>query len=591
MARYQIAGPDGATYEITAPDDASEDEVWQYFRSQLEQQAPEPEEPVQENPDGTFGTPPEGVVYNPATGQMEDLRSPVNPNIMEGRGTAAAIGAGQGLGFNLLDEASAFVSSLLGGDYNYNLERMRESERRAAEDNPVSYYGGMLGGAVGTGAGLAKSGLSLGANAVNAGWRLPGVALASAGEGGLLGAAYGAGAGEGAEDRGGQAAQGLALGAILGAATPFAVKGASKVAERAISPFRTSPERVAAARVLEQEGIPLTAGQRTGSKWLQYRESELGGARAADMMEDQAKAFTDAVMRRAGGSGLADPDNLAALRNQIGQGFDDVAARNTLRADTRFSQDMSRTLREYARVLPSEQRQILANTASDLVERLQLGGGTLSGRDYQSIRSRLSRRAQNARGNDPELAAAYRGIRDALDSAMERSINPADAGRWSELRRQYGNYKTISKAATGGGESAGLGLISPARLRMAAASGNQEGFATGANEFTRLAKAGQALMTPLPNSGTAQRIAAQGIAAALLGGTGGAVGGPIGLAAGLAGPALAGRALMSSPVQRYLSNQAARPMTPERQALLNALLVSMGSAASPRLPSPGLGGI
>src|SRR5690606_25666093 len=127
-------------------------------------------------------------VYNPKTGQMEDLRSPINPNIPTGRGNAAALGAGQGLGFNMLDEAVAGASTLLGGDYDYNLGRMREAERRAASDHPVAYYSGMAGGAVGTGVGLSSAGLSLGTNALNAGWRLPGVAAASGIEGSMLSA-------------------------------------------------------------------------------------------------------------------------------------------------------------------------------------------------------------------------------------------------------------------------------------------------------------------------------------------------------------------------------------------------------------------
>lgn len=52
-----------------------------------------------------YGTPPEGMVLNPKTGQMEDLRSPIHPAIPQGRVNAAALGTGQGLGFNLLDEA------------------------------------------------------------------------------------------------------------------------------------------------------------------------------------------------------------------------------------------------------------------------------------------------------------------------------------------------------------------------------------------------------------------------------------------------------------------------------------------------------
>jgi hypothetical protein len=63
---------------------------------------------------------------------------------------------------------------------------------------------------------------------------------------------------------------------------------------------------------------------------------------------------------------------------------------------------------------------------SDIVDRLKAGQGSLPGSDYQTIRSRLSRMAQNARQSDPEFSSAIRGLRDAVDSNMGRSISPSD---------------------------------------------------------------------------------------------------------------------------------------------------------------------
>lgn len=579
----EVELPDGSIAEF--PDGTSPDVIKGALQKRFTPQQPKT---LPKNADGTYGQPPEGMVLNPATGQMEDMQSPINPNIPDtGVVNSAALGAGQGLGFNLMDEAVAGASALTGGDYDYDLARMREWERRASEENPVSYYGGMIGGGIGTGAGMAAGGASLGANAVKAGWKLPGVMAASGAEGLGMGGVYGFGAGEGLEDRLAKSESGAKWGAGLGMAAPLVMAGLTEAGKRLISPFKANPERLAAAAALEKEGIPLTAGQKTGSDWLRYRESELGGGKAAQIMDDQARAFTDAAMKRAGGSGLADSDNLQSIYNTLSQGFDDVSSRNTLQLDRGLAQDMIDTLHEYNKVLPSEQRQILGNIASDIGDRLKAGSGTLSGRDYQAIRSRLTTRANNVKGSDNDLAAAYRGLRDALDSAMDRSINPADTGKWGELRQQWGNLKTLEKAAAGGGEDAGIGIISPARLRMAASSGRRGQFARGRGDFDALAKAGQAVMTPLPNSGTAQRLAAQGVAAALMGGIGGAGAGPVGLAAGIAGPALAGRALMSGPVQSYLANQmASGAMDPVKRAIANALATGGTSAVAGRLPTP-----
>lgn len=180
-----------------------------------------------QNPDGTFGTPPEGMTLNPATGQMEDLQSPNNPNIPQGGANAAMLGVGQGLGFNFLDEAVAGASALTGGDYDYDLARMREAERRASDEHPWSYYGGTIGGALGTGVGLVGSGASLGANAINAGQGLGRVALASGIEGAALGAGHGFGGGEGVEDRALDAGKGALGGLALGAGLPVGIAGAA----------------------------------------------------------------------------------------------------------------------------------------------------------------------------------------------------------------------------------------------------------------------------------------------------------------------------------------------------------------------------
>jgi hypothetical protein len=142
-----------------------------------------------------------------------------------------------------------------------------------------------------------------------------------------------------------------------------------------------------------------------------------------------------------------------------------------------------------------------------------------------------------------------------MDNAMERSIaqtNPADAGLWAQIRRHYGNYKDLAQASGGAGEQAAEGLFSPANLKSAISSGNNRGrYVRGEGDLAELARAGINVMTPLPQSGTAPRAMMQGM---LMGGAG-VAGGLPGLLGGMVAPVIAGRALMSSPVQGYLGNQ------------------------------------
>lgn len=551
----EIELPDGSIAEF--PDGTSNDAIKGALQKRFGGTNQPPGVP-EYSPPGVQG-------YDPKTGEVSR---------QYGMAGSAAMGAADATTLGWGDELASYLGSAISGvPRDQVLSEMRGDAQTAQEQNPGSYLAGQIGG--GLAQGVATGGAGFGTSAANAGAGLGKVALGSAVDGMLYGGAYGSGSAD-ADLRGRLAGMisGGGTGFLVGGAIPLALAGANKAVKKAISPFTTSPERIAAADLLTQEGIPLTAGQRTGSKGLRYAESEIGGAKAADIMERQAGAFTDAAMRRAGGSGRATSENMTAMADRLGKGFEDISSRNTLQTDGQLLQDMIGTLREYNRVLPSEQKQILGNIATDIGERFQSGGGAMSGKDYQTIRSRLTRMAKNYHSRDNEFSTALRGLRDALDGGMERSINPADVGAWSELRRQYGNMKTLENAIAGaGGEDAAMGLISPARLRMAASSGNRGGYARGQGDFAELAKAGQAVMSPLPNSGTAARTAVRNLGSPMLAGGGALAGGIPGLVAGLAAPALAGKALMSAPVQRYLANQTVSSASnPVREAIISALI-------------------
>ncbi|TPN03805.1 hypothetical protein FJ973_29625 [Mesorhizobium sp. B2-1-3] len=491
-----------------------------------------------------------------------------------GQAGSTAMGAADATTFGYGDELASYLGSAVSGlPRNQVLSEMRGDAKKAQSDNPGSYLAGQIGGglaqAAATGGGGAATALARG------GAGLGKIAAGSALDGLLYGGAYGSGSADNGNRIAG-GATGAGIGAGLGLAAPILAAGGSALARKVVSPFASSPEREAAVSLLSKEGVPVTAGQRTGSNALRYAESELGGSKAAGMMDRQAEAFTDAAMRKAGGSGRATPDNLAALKGNLGQAFEDISNRNSMVADQQLANDVGQTFQRYNKLLETQQKPIIKDILGDLVTRVNANGGKLSGPEYQSIRSDLSRAASST--TNQTLAGAFRGIRNALDGAMERSIDPADLGAWKVLRKQYGNYKVVNRASSGGGEAAGLGLISPAQLRVAASTGNREGFANGASEFTDLAKAGQAVMTPLPNSGTAARSAVRNLGVPIgSAGVGSMIAGIPGAIAGAAAPYVAGRTLMSPMAQRYLGNQAAAgPANKVSEALLAALLRSGG---------------
>lgn len=370
-----------------------------------------------------------------------------------------------------------------------------------------------------------------------------------------------------ASEAAGQATEGTWAEPYARAAAALVAPALPAMGAKLITPNPISAERAAMVYALRSEGVNPTAGQATGNRGLKYAEAELGGGAIADAVEQQGKAFTDAAMRRAGSSGVADPETMRALNDRLSTGFKDISARNTLTSDAQLGNDIGQTLTKYERVLPSEQKGIVQNLADDIIQRISAGGGKMSGTDYQTIRSRLSSAAHAARNGDTEYADALRGLRNSLDDAMGRSMTPEDVQEWARLRKEWGNMKVLEKAANGAGESAAMGIISPAKLRQAASSGRNGQYARAEGDFDELARAGEAILRPLPDSGTASRLNAKtlgGISAALGAGGGAAAGGPYaaiaGALMGTVAPSVAGRVLMSRPAQAYLSNQMLPPM-------------------------------
>lgn len=389
-----------------------------------------------------------------------------------------------------------------------------------------------------------------------------------------------------ASESAGQVTEGTAWEPYARVAGALAGGIAPSLARRAVTPLPIPPERQAMVDALRNEGIDLTAGQSAGNKSLQAIESELGGGAGVNFMDRQGEQFTGAVLKKAGitDASRATPEVIDNAFTRIGKQFDDLSARNNVSIDQQAGQELGDTLRTYQEL--GGDAPVIQNTIADLASKASQG--PISGEFYKTQASRLARLARSTK--DPELKNALLDIRSSLDDAMERSIaatNPSDLGAFREARGQYRNLLAITQAATGAGENAALGLISPQSLRQAAVGQGRSAYARGQGDFADLAHAGNAIMSPLPNSGTPMRLAARGAGAgsgAVLGAllTGG---NPLGAAAGaVASPILnagVGRALLSKPVRAYLSNQAAAhtPQAGERlQSVIRALLQS-GAAA------------
>lgn len=399
-----------------------------------------------------------------------------------------------------------------------------------------------------------------------------------------------------ASEAAGQATEGTAYEPYARIAAAVASPAIISAGKRLVTPLPATATRTDLANSLRNEGVDLTAGQATGNRPLQWAESTFGdmpgsGGRAARTMVNQGEQFTGAILNRVGETAnRATPDVIDRAFKRIGGQFDDVATRNNVMADRNLGHSLTTVEQEYNSLVgPSQRAPVVANTIKDIGDLAVQNGGHITGDQYNAITSRLARQARGAK-TDPQLQEALYGLRESLDDAMERSLrasgNVADLAALQEARNQYRNLMVVEKAATGAGSNAAEGIISPSALRNAVVQQNRRSYARGQGDFADLARAGEAIMRPLPQSGTAPRQNLQHALTLLGGAAGGAAGGFPGAAAGIVAPAVAGRVLMSRPVQAYLGNQvfpaATQPIY--NRSLLNALLASSAAREQPVIP-------
>lgn len=393
-----------------------------------------------------------------------------------------------------------------------------------------------------------------------------------------------------ASESAGQLFKGEAAEPYARAAAAIAAPVAAGIGRRALVPNAASAERQALAETLRNEGVPLTAGQTTGSKPLQWMESVFGdtmgsGGAAARAIENQGEAFTAAALRRAGiDANRATSEVIDNAFKRIGNVFEQVGRRHNVARDGRLTNDINTTIGEYNNLVSQSNRApVVMNTARDIMDRITQNGGYLTGAEYNSFTSRLARQARNAQ-TDPQLREALQGIRSALDDAMERTLlrtgNAADMQALRGARREYSNLVVLEKAGTGNGSNAAEGIISPSQLRNAVVQQSRRDYWRGRGDLSDLARAGEGLLKPLPNSGTSPRHNISQLLntiGAVVGGGAGSAGGPVGTAlgaaAGIAVPAVLGRTLLSRPVQSRLINPSGTAEADTR-ALMNLLLSS-----------------
>lgn len=502
-------------------------------------------------------------------------------NIVGGVADAAAnaipfadeMGAGMRAGARALTNLAQGQDADMSGNYDRALTDIRSRDKQFAEQHPVLHAAGSVGGGLAVGL--------PGAQTVRGVTSLP----QAIGRAGATGAAYGGvsgfAAGEGGlENRLDAAQTGAMVGGALGGAVPLVGSAVSRV----ISPVRNrlTPEAQRLAEAAKDEGIPLTAAQATGSRPLQALESVFGtlpltaGPQQA-IQQTQRNAFNRAALSRINEAGdSVTPEVLDAASKRIGGDFKKLSAQTTVKLDEPFVKEVTDVFTKYNDRLEVQKRPIFENFVKEI-----LGDGTrldpMKGAVYQTVRSDLSRMAKGYGGSDPTLAAALRGLRDALDEAAERSMPEQLKGDWKEARRQWGNLRTLEKASANTTTQTAAGNLQPTQLAQAVRQQHPRAYGFGAGEMNDLSRVGNTFVRDqAPNSGTPERTALMSLMTGG-GGAGLAIGDPLVAGAAVAAPLLGPRAVQmvynSRPVQAYLKNQVAANAAPRiNEGLLAAVL-------------------
>jgi hypothetical protein len=301
------------------------------------------------------------------------------------------------------------------------------------------------------------------------------------------------------------------------------------------------------------------------------------GPRTRALKDEQDLGYTSAVLRRAGlpvpaegtlvrASTPGQPGTLAEQRTALDQVFNDITSRTRVNTSTPdFTNAINTNERQYLGRLPTQDNEIFSRVMADVRNSAQNG---ISGREYQDLRTFIRQHADAARreGADSPTSTAFRNLGTALDRAFEGSVSRQDAVALREAQRQWGNMRTLENAMAAGGERTAQGYVSPSALKAAVtarASGGRSGYSRGQGDLTELAQAGEAILKPLPESGTGRQIISQHLLGLLAGGAAGSqysrndpattIG--LALAGGVAGPYAFGRLLQSAPGQAYIRNQ------------------------------------
>ena len=362
-----------------------------------------------------------------------------------------------------------------------------------------------------------------------------------------------------------------AIGGALGAAGGAVGKGISTFLRPVQS---TLPEGAApAAEAAERLGVKLSSGEATGSKTLKQFEDVLARTPGASGAAEAMRQANQTAINRAAASSIGETGDaitesmLAGARARLGNAFMKLSSDTKVPLGDDFVAALSkidtsnRSMGAFA--LPEVEQ--LVTKGLDLAAK-----GELDGKAYQMLRSRLGDRAGDAfRSGNSEVGQALKSLRESLDDAAASNMPAAKREAWEEVRKQWGNLKTLEK-----GNVVKAGDVNPNLLGGALRQFNPTAYKEGGVQgpLMDIARYGEAFKPPAAGSQTYER----GLAAQML------FGNPItGLPSALS--AATAQGLLGSSLGRAYLQKGLLPLSPEVQAAITRSGAIGGAIQGPSL--------
>lgn len=478
MPTYTIKAPDGNTYSVEGPDNASQEQVQQ----EVARQHPEALGSSQTGDKTTSAAGVQGTQLSNGSVSQATPADQLDPT--SGMSTTDKMVAGMGQAYsNLGTGVKQRFQQMTGQDAAYKQSQAEVDQQRVLDKQLEATNAGKAGNLLGQ--------LTMMAS-------MPGGGLAAAAAAGAVsGATAATGAGE-------SAAQNAAFGGMLGAVGSGIGKLLGKVVGGIVQLPGKSELSAAAEEgieVLRANGVPMNAAQQGGGKAATTLTNIAGDSpwTGSTLAIEQKKAFTSAVMSQLGiTSETADKVTMAQAKLGIGNKFDTMAAKYPIPMQGALLDKLATIETAASSELDAGQMSIIQKQIDNLVNKAA-DTGTLSGKAFQNARSSLSRlqAEQNVTGH-------WAGeVHDALTEALGTQATKEDQTTITQMRTQWKALRQVQDAI--GKDD----LIAPAALYGVldrVGNRNQMVYGAGDQSLVQLAQAGANILgNHTANSGTTQR--------------------------------------------------------------------------------------